>query len=234
MADNSRITRSLDEAYPFIINVVAYLNTGAPTTNAVRLGWLATETAAFLALTTQYVQTYPKYADKKNSRTTAIKDLLHSILAKIRDMDKTYHLWDRIAASPNVTIADLETFNIKSGSLQKMTRTVVAANMSETVNASITPIGGGTISVKCRRNGGRASIIDGADSVQYLYVVGTEPPKSADDIFLTKEISTKAIFTLSLGSANSSKIVYMYFRWYNTRHPELSGPWSSMQMMLIL
>ena len=234
MADSSRITRSLDVAYPFLTNIMAYLNAGTPTTNAVRVGWLATETTAFLALCTQFTQTYPKYADKKNSRTTAIKDTLHSILDKIRDMDRTYHLLDRIAASPNATIADFETFNIKTGPLKKNTKSFASTNLSETVSASITPLGGGSVAIKCRRDGGKASIPEGADSVQYLYMVGTEPPKSADDIFLTKEISTKAIFTLSLGAGNSSKIVYMYFRWYNTRHPELPGPWSSLQMMLIL
>jgi len=52
MANSSRITRSLDVAYPFLTNIAAYLNAGTPTTNAIRVGWLAPETIAFLALCT--------------------------------------------------------------------------------------------------------------------------------------------------------------------------------------
>ena len=80
----------------------------------------------------------------------------------------------------------------------------------------------------------RAGIFEEADSVQYVYVVGNTPPESADAIGLTKEISTKGIFTLALGSISSGKTLYIYFRWYSTKYPALAGPWNNMEAILIL
>ena len=149
--------------------------------------------------------------------------------------DQDNHILDRIAASPNVTIVDMETFNIKKGSLQKTTKSVSSTPISEPVTVTIQPIGGGSLTVKCySTTGQRASIYDGADSVQYLYLVGDTAPASAEADGLTKEVSTKASFTLALGSGSSAKNLYIFFRWYNTKHPELAGPWSSLQTTLIL
>ena len=51
---------------------------------------------------------------------------------------------------------------------------------------------------------------------------------------LKAEISTRASFNLDAGSASSGKYLYIYLRWYNTKHPALVGPWSSMHTTLIL
>jgi len=75
----------------------------------------------------------------------------------------------------------------------------------------------------------RAGICAGADSVQYMYAVGTTPPASAEAEGLKAEISTRASFNLDAGSASSGKYLYIYLRWYNTKHPALAGPWSSMK-----
>ena len=80
----------------------------------------------------------------------------------------------------------------------------------------------------------RAGIFRNADSVQFLYMVGKTPPASAAEAGLLKELSSKAIFTLQLGADNSGNNLYIYFRWYNTRHPQLAGPWSSLNWTLIL
>ena len=60
------------------------------------------------------------------------------------------------------------------------------------------------------------------------------PPASAEAEGLKAEISTRASFNLDAGSASSGKYLYIYLRWYNTKHPALAGPWSSMNTTLIL
>ncbi len=234
MTSRTRIPRSIDEFNSYIAITGGYLAEGNPT-NASRLGITNAEVATWQGFGTTWLPLYLKYSDKKNSRTTAVKDQLIATINETVEYDQTYHIIDRIASSTSATITDWETFNIKSGMLQKNTHTVHDTPISEQVSVTIQPLGGGMLSVKCYTNTSqRAGVCDEADCVQYTYSVGTTPPASADAEGLKKDLSTKGSFTLNLGAASSAKYLYIYFRWYNTKHPELAGPWSSLQSMLIL
>jgi hypothetical protein len=177
---------------------------------------------------------YAKYSDKKNGRTTAVIDQLHDTIDQCVSLDQSCHFLDRIAASANVTIVDMETFRIKKGVLQKNTRSFSNTPISETSIVAVQPLGGGSMAIKCHSSTSRASILDGADSVQFVFLVGDTPPTSAEQAGLSKDLSTKATFTLPLGASTSAKYLYIYFRWYNTKHPELASPWSAMITTLIL
>ena len=234
MTTGPRIPRGIDDFNPYIVNTTAFLQTGAPT-NAERLGILIAELERWLGFEAAWVPLYTKYSDKKNSRTTSIKDQLLAIIKECVELDKTRHFLDRIASSMNVTIKDMETFNIKKGVLQKSSPTVATAPILTQVIAALRPIGGCTFTVKCRPvSGQRPAIIRGANCVQYHYLVGKTPPGSAKDKTLEKDLSSKASFTLSLELGNTGQYLYIYFRWYNTKHPDLSGPWSALQTVLIL
>ncbi len=233
MPDRSRIPRKIKGFAPYIGITTTYLQNGAPT-NAIRLGILPAELQKWIDLAAEWEPLYLLYSDKKNSRTTAIKDQLLQVIATLVELDRTNRLLDRIAASPNVTVADLSTFNIKRGMLQKTTRTVATTPISEQVVAAVIPIGGGSVSIKCRCISSKTcSIATGADSVQLAWAVGNTPPSSPDDILVTRDLSSKAIVNLQLGAGNSAQHLYIYFRWYNTRHPNLSGPWGTLQTILI-
>jgi hypothetical protein len=159
---------------------------------------------------------------------------LLAIIKKAVKLDQDNHILDRIASSPAAIIVDFETFNIKKGQLQKSTRSLAVTAITDVVTATVQPLGVASFSVKCRSNfGTRASIYPGADSVQYVYQIGDTPPASYDAVGLTKEISTRASFKLNLGGDASGKTLYIFFRWYNTKHPELAAPWSIMQTMII-
>jgi hypothetical protein len=233
MADGSRIPRGIDGFNLYIITTCAFLSAGMPL-NADRLGVLPDESAKWNGFLTEWIPLYSKYSDKKNGRTTAVKDQLLDIIDRCVTLDQTSRILDRIAASPNVTIVDMETFNIKKGVLQKVTRSTSTTPISESVNAAFQSLGGGSFAIKCHNSTSRASIVDGADSVQYAYLIGTTPPESVKAAGLTKDLSTKAAFTLPLGPENSAQYLYIYFRWYNTKHPELAGPWSGLQTALIV
>lgn len=233
MTETTRIPRNAEEFNPYIINTNAYLLAGTPN-NATRLGILPAETIQWTAFATAWTPQYLKYCDKKNNRTTLVKDQLMSMLYKCVEYDQTNHILDRIAASPNVTIADMEAFNIKKGVLQKQTRTVSLKSIDEPVVASVKSLDSGIFAIKCRHSEKtRASIFDDADTVQYSYLVGNKAPTSADDPGLTKEVSTKASFRLRIGADSTEQHLYIYFRWYNTVHPDLAGPWSSLITILI-
>jgi len=233
MADRTRIPRGIDDFNPYIINTNAYLLAGNPT-NADRLGILPSETDKWTGFLNEWTPLYLKYSDKKNGRTTAVKDRLLFVIDQCIDLDQTSHILDRIAASASVNIVDMETFNIHKGVLRKPTRSISVTPISEKVAAAIQPLGGGSVAIKCHNSSSRASILDGADSVQFVYQVGDVPPSSAEAPGMMKDISTRAAFTLDLGAENASKHLFIFFRWYNTKHPELASPWSAMQSTLIL
>jgi len=229
-----RIPRGIDDCSQYLISTNNYLISGTPN-NAERLGILPEEAVKWSGFANRYSPLYLLYSDKKNSRTTAIKNQLLSIIDEVTDLDQTSHLLDRIAASPNVTIADMATFNIKKGVLQKTTRSVATTPLTNQVAAAIQPIGGGSVNIKCRNlSSERAGIEEGANCVQYSYIVGEKAPVSADDENMKREISTKASFILALGSASSTQSLFIYFRWYNTKHPGLAGPWSALMTTFIL
>lgn len=234
MPDRSRIPRQIHDFTNYIVSTTAYLTLGIPS-NAERLGIAISEQTRWAEFQEVCVPLYKMYCDKKISRTTAIKDQLLFVIASCVQFDRTTHFLDRIAASPQVTVEDMEVFNIKGGSLRKANHSIPVVPINESVLASIQPIGGVSLTVKCYRSTGkRPGILENANCVQYLYCVGDIPPTSADAEKLTKEISTKAMIRLSVGAENSGKNLYIYFRWYNTKHPLIAGPWSSLQTSLIV
>jgi|SRR5665647_129322 len=234
MPDRSRIPRAIDRFNNYLSNTNSYL-VAVDSANADRLGLLQAEVTRWTTFVSEWSPLYLKYIDEKGSRTTAIKDQLHSIIASCIKFDQTNHLLDRIAASPVVTVSDMEIFNIKKGILLKTKHTRPQAALTEPLFASIRPIGGGTVSIKCRSaSGGRAAIFAGADAVQFNYAIGDTAPSFAEAYGLKSEISSKASIQLALSPASSGKYLYIYLRWYLVKHPALAGPWSNVQTVLVL
>ncbi|MDD2799065.1 MAG: hypothetical protein PHV20_10765 [Bacteroidales bacterium] len=235
MAITSRIPRTIDLFDSYISTTSAYLLAGTPTNNGTRLGFSESEISGWNDINEKWTPVYNKYKDKKTGRTTAVKDQLLIFIDEAIEYDRTYNLLDRIAVSLNVTVNDLETFNIKKGLLEKTTRTIPTTAIKESVQPILIPFGGGTVTVKCYSSTSpRASIFGDADSVQYLYSVDTPVPESANTPGLIQGLSTRATFDLHLGTQNGGKRVYIFLRWYNTKHPELAGPWSDMQSTFLL
>ena len=230
-----RISRSIDEFGKYIVKTNSYIAAGTPVTNGERLGLLQTEVTQWKAFEDKWAPLFVLYNDITNSRTRAIRNTLVQIIDDVIEYDQTNHILDRIAASPNVTIDDLGIFNIYGGVLPKNTRTVPVTPIKEPVTVTFQALGGSAISIKCySTTGSRAAIYDDADSVQYLYLVGTTPPPAPDEDALKIGISTKASFVMNLSTDSAGKFLYIYFRWYNTKHPELAGPWSGLQTNMIM
>jgi len=234
MSGSTRISRGINEFNSYITTTSSYLAAGTPT-NASRLGITEAEVAIWIAFATTWTPLFAKYCDKKNSRTTAVRDQLLVVIDQTVDFDQTNHILDRIASSVNATVSDLETFNIKSGVLKKTTHSKSSTPITESITVTLQPIGGGLVQIKCYTSTGqRAGILDDADTVHYMYAVGTTPPLSADADGLKSGLSTKGIFSLDLGASSSGKYLYIYLRWYDTCYPTLAGPWCALQTTLIV
>ena len=235
MADGSRIPPKLDKLNAYLINTSVYLAAGTPTTNGVRLGILPAEQTQWIAINTQWAPLFTKYSDKKNTRTSGVRDQLILLRRKLIDLDKSVHFLDRIAASPVATPVDLDVFNIKKKALKVSLRTNVNTAITENVSPVLSAVGGGMVAVKCfTPSSKRASILSGADSVQYTYSISDPAPTSPLVEGLKQGVSSRASFTLATGAENSGKYIHIYFRWYNIRRPENAGPWCVLQTLLLL
>lgn len=229
MREHARAPRNIDSFNKYIVRIVHYLQEGVPISHAVRLG-IAEEELKFLqALLVSWMSLYKLYGDKKNTRTTAVIDQLHNIVNQFLEYDRARHLLDRTASSPNATIVDMETFNIRSGALRRKARSIISKSITEAVSAVVEAVGGGMVAVKCySTESARPSIFSGGDCVQFAYTVGGTPPASVLASGLTQGFSSRASFSFSTGADNGGKSLYIFFRWYNTKHPDLAGPWCAM------
>jgi len=235
MPDRSRIPRLISTFNVYIISTSRYLVAGTPVTHGERLKLSPADISTWIGFADEWIPLYRLYSDKSNSRTTAIKDQLLLIISRAVAFEAKNHLLDRISTSPLVTVTDMETFNIKRGLLQKKRHTIAITPIKEIVRTILKPIGGGLIHIKCA--GGtapRARIVAGADCVQYLYCIGDTPPLSPNDPELKTALSSRATFTLDTGAASQGKRLFIYFRWFNTRHPELAGSWCGVMEAWVL
>ena len=207
------------------------MNAGTPK-NYVRFDFTESEMTSLDGILTRWKPLYALYSDKEKTRTSLVVAQLQDLMGEFNALNQSNRLLDRIAASANVTIEDLKTFNIKVPSGK---RSVGVQPIQMGVNVSVQLLGGGSATFKCREEGSSsASIIDGADSIQFAYMVGTTPPESVDAVGIILGITTRATFTLALGTGASTKYLYIYFRWYNAKHPELAGPWSRVVSTIIV
>jgi hypothetical protein len=230
-----RIPTGINEFGNYMEKTNSYMQAGTPVTNGERVGLLPDETKQWKAFTDEWTPLFALYADITNGRTRGVRNNMMKIIDDVIKFDQTNHILDRIAASPNATLNDWGIFNINGGVLPKMTRSVPTTAIKEAVTVAFQALGGATVNVKCYSiSGQRASILDGADCIQYLFQVGNTPPTGPNEDVLKLGISTKASFLITFNSDAPGKYLYMYFRWYNAKHPELAGPWSGLQSTMIL
>jgi hypothetical protein len=218
----------------YYLNTSSFLSEGTPA-NYLRLGLTEEIFNGWKDIGKRWIPVYSRYTDKYNLRTPAVSDEMRSIMEDARKFENEHHMIALISISPNATVNDLETFNIRSRSDQKKNPSQSLMPITTLVDAILQPIGGGSVTIKCYGNTGqRPSIQETADCVQYRFVVGDSAPASAEDKSLDMNLSTRGLFVLQLGAETAGQQLFIYFRWYNIKHPELAGPWSKLQSTIIL
>lgn len=63
--------------------------------------------------------------------------------------------------------------------------------------------------------------------------IGDDLPTNADADEMEKIIKTKATFTRNFGTIFRGKLLCDFARWYNTKHPNIAGPWGELVTTVI-
>lgn len=136
-----------------------------------------------------------------------------------------------MAASPNAGAEDEEMLNFV---ISRKKPTHSHTPITDTCFGRFSALGGGEIKVSFTSDTDtkRASLIKGANCVQIAFKIGDTPPAHVLDG--TKlDLVPRASYIMDMGADNSGKKLFVYQRWYNSKYPELAGPWSGQQSLII-
>ena len=230
MAVTTRIPQAIPEFRDYINDTDDYLfATSGGVQNYVRLGLSVTNAGNWHDKRVFFRDTlYPKYSSE-NTRTTTIIHQLENFMDDFREFANP--LLDIMAASPNAVEADETAMNFKIGREEPVHPTTP---IDADIFLKITSKGQGSLQIRCRetKDATRASIPEDAKAVELRYKIGGTEPDSVDECPLTK-ISTKALFTFSVGANNSTKKIRMFARWIDTTNESRAGAWSEMVTIVI-
>jgi hypothetical protein len=249
----SRIPQTDDPFNTYINSTADALAEGTPTT-AVRLGLTAAQAAAWGTYRIDWNTQYARYGNEstRTKGVTASKN-------KVRKDFTAFASPLLTAMSVHLALTEDDRLTFR---LPEPDRTPTArAEIMVTPVGELHPLVGGKMQVRVRVSGdaSRASRHPWADHVEMRYALiapgaeaptppagpsapappvtggagATQPPVTAADCPLSA-ISTKAIFTITLGQEHSGKRMYAFFRWVNASNSALSGTWSNVIQMLVL
>lgn len=226
-----------------------YQLAGTPS-NFSRFGWSALNSSDWHDKKVYWSDTlYPLYGDPMTS-TTAVKGNVKLFIEDFHVFGNP--LLNLAAASSAATHDDEVAMNFKIGRHEPTHRTVA---LSEKLILGALAQGGGDIHFTGRTStdASRPSKPAGSDSMQLAFMIqgaddtpvpvppnpnpnpNPDPNKlpSPDSSKFTKEILTRASITVHFGTDNTGKIIICAARWFNTKHPELAGSWSSLVALMI-
>ncbi len=238
----SRISETILGFNNYINDTTAYLADGTPTTNGIRLGLTTIQVAAWTEKHTVWHDTlYPKYSNPLTS-TSSVKTQVKNFMGSFKTLAQP--MLNIMAASPNATVDDEEMFNFIS---KRKKPSKPTTPITEQCFCTARALGGSELKLGFRTatDTKRPSLAKEADSVQisYQFIDFTnnpspgpgepDPAPTPNDKEMTKEFYTKSQFILTCGMENIGRRVLLFSRWYNTKHPELAGPWSPFLVVLI-
>ena len=231
----TRVPRKQSAFDQYIRAVVAFLLAGTPT-NGSRLLLIAAEIAqaqGFLTLWYTGNASSPGAWELHSNPNTKTKNTHKMVVKIMKDFTVFFNpLLVRMSGSAAITAADRLILNIAA---PNATRTHHRESLQEIVYFVLKPLGGGDVRMICRttHDSKRASKAALADSVQVCYKTSDPAPVNSNDPTAKIEFYTHASFTLRLGTAVEGQKLYLFVRWYNTKHPELAGPWSPLAQVVI-
>ena len=250
MTSRSRVPRTLstfDNYFKTLVPFLLDIPTGSTLHNWERLGLLQSEMTAISAF---YVMWFTGIAtnpgayelhidpEKKNKKTR--RDVV-----KIMEDVSSYlqPLLTRMSGSANLTEGDMLVLNIKIRKTFSFIKKVI-----ESI-PHIVQIALGQARVRLKfydtQDSKKPSIPEGADSIEIAYIIldplqETElqgkvkktAPKHPDD-GCYKEIHTRATIILDFETIHAGKQVYLFARFYHTKHHDLAGTWTPVYIFRI-
>lgn len=216
----------------YINNTAAYLEAdsdGGPQKNWERLGITATNMSDWKEHRNYWAETlYLKYSNV-NTRTKTVTQEVQGFKKDFAQFAQP--LLNIMAASPNVTDDDGGVLNFV---INRKKPTHTHTPITEGCFGKYTDLGGGEMKAtySSATDSKRPSLLKGANCIQIAYKVGDTAPANVNDGTKT-DIVPRATYVLDLGSDNIGKKLFIYQRWYNSKYPELAGPWSGQQSFII-
>lgn len=213
---------------------------------------------------------FAKYSDP-NTSTPTIKTQVKKFIKDFRTFGNP--LLNLIAASPNATTDDEAIFNLVLN-INRKHPTHTHTKIADACVTDWTNQGGGNMKAgsKSAHDSKRHSLAEGADGVQYAYMILDDTPENiatniADAIAANlaaatartanpnlpipvpvpiplaapahpddgtkQEFFSGSTHEFTLGADKKGKYLYVWSRWYNSKHPEIAGDWNARQVELI-
>ncbi len=235
-----RISRSIPKYITYMQTTNAYLlkPSPAPFTNLnwQRIGWLPAELAAWQGFLAAIL---PLNIDKQHRSPTNTASA-KAVVDNTRAYDKVNHLLDRIsAASPTLTnLDDFTTFQIKHN-LPVLGSGLPTEKRTATLNqvwSIVKGIGGGIVhfEVRADKSSKRAGKLLGFNvGMVYTILNETDAVPTTTDLLTTHTSSSKANNILPLPENAVGKRLAISFYWKHKTKPNLDGPKSSIQVVII-
>jgi|GEM_PF-6328150 hypothetical protein len=138
--------------------------------------------------------------------------------------------------------------------LSKSTKTKHNVGTKNQVSFSSVGLGGGDVRTKCFPSGAAVNNPLATHSktkgkrrrnkpykeegyeIRRSYILikpNSQLPTEPNATGMTMEIITKADSVKHYGTGNAGMLLCEFMQWYNPKHPELAGPWSALQTLLI-
>ena len=204
--------------------------------NYVRLGITDAEMNQWRNYHDQWNALYPLYTQKKQTRTTSIKDQLRIVQKNFSRFVHESSLFERIISSVNRTLNDLEEFHIKAFPLKDANPTQSHVQVITAPVFALVPIGSGDMNGEVRAfdDSTRASKLKGFEvEVRYAFLPQDEPRHLQIADLNNSQIFSKAKFILHCGTDKQGKLIFAAARWINITDPGRNSPWSVISYVLV-
>jgi hypothetical protein len=189
--------------------------------------------AAITVLTDHRVAYEPRHVKAQNKNTRSMIDVMGH-----RQERKAYEKEIRKFVNAHIRFNDLISVSqrVSLGVMPRDTEPSPRPAITGTPMVWLSPMGGGTIEVICRRetDKDRPSMHQMADAIECRFIITPTRMVINDPDAATKtQIFKKAKFLIQTGTENAGKRLYGFFRWVNLTNPANSGQWSRAQEVVI-
>jgi hypothetical protein len=253
---SGRIPGKLALFIVYIVNVNAYLQAVAPGGTDPRGKVLGMTTAELTTLNEFVIKfmsgdpLHPGYWDLHSNADTKNKLTRKDMYLCMKQFKAFFRpMLNRMSGSAAITNADRLKLNIAD---PDKIHTKKSVSIAATCFVSVKMLGGCDVRFLCRSSSdtARASKAEGSDAVEICYssiplpasdsTGGNDSTSKAKPKQLAgpseaavREIHTKAIFIIHFGDDDLGNNLQFFVRWINTKHPDLAGPWSQLNSVII-
>jgi len=232
-----RIPQALSEFDTYLTNTVKWLFEGTPP-NGERLGLSEEQMMHWRSYATYWKMLYQQSVSDLKS-TPVIRQKRDNLWKEFVKFAQP--LVNLIAASPALTVGDRRTLRIDPPPARGTRRGRIRGRPFIGIRNG----DGATLRISCRSNKtGRPRMHPLADLIEMRYLLQSPTdiqdgalqwpprPKSPDECPVVV-LSSRAIFTVTVGMQHKGKQLCAFFRYINASDPSQNGPWSALQIIVI-